>query len=147
MFIYFYLFFDFMHMSSWNLLIFLEQCNILSLVYLSQFTVNSEKLLFFKEFLERSLLPTVPRLGFYIWSILFFLPFKSCLCTYLYKYSIIPILTSRSLLQGVERTQMFLKSLGRYGPTPFLWPLYGGEINQAFCRYVTSYDSVYSQQS
>lgn len=38
---------------------------------------------------------------------------------------------------GVERTQRFLSSLGRYGNTPFLWPMYGtGELPQCFCRYV-----------
>ena len=36
--IYFYLFFYFMHMSIWDLVIFLEQCNILSLVYLNTLT-------------------------------------------------------------------------------------------------------------
>lgn len=37
--------------------------------------------------------------------------------------------------KGLEKTSRFLKSVGRYGPSPFLWPLYGGEINQAFCRW------------
>lgn len=38
---------------------------------------------------------------------------------------------------GVERTQRFLSSLGRYGNTPFLWPMYGtGELPQCFCRLV-----------
>lgn len=38
---------------------------------------------------------------------------------------------------GVERTQRFLSSLGRYGNTPFLWPMYGtGELPQCFCRYI-----------
>lgn len=38
-------------------------------------------------------------------------------------------------MEGVERTQRFLNSLGRYGNTPFLWPMYGtGELPQAFCR-------------
>ena len=32
-------------------------------------------------------------------------------------------------------TQDFLRCLGRYGNTPFLFPLYGlGEIPQCFCR-------------
>lgn len=36
---------------------------------------------------------------------------------------------------GVEKTQRFLSSLGRYGNTPFLWPMYGtGELPQCFCR-------------
>ncbi|XP_021937749.1 rab proteins geranylgeranyltransferase component A 1 [Zootermopsis nevadensis] len=38
-------------------------------------------------------------------------------------------------MEGVARTQKFLNSLGRYGNTPFLWPMYGsGEIPQCFCR-------------
>lgn len=37
---------------------------------------------------------------------------------------------------GVEKAQKFLSSLGRYGNTPFLWPMYGsGELPQCFCRY------------
>lgn len=37
--------------------------------------------------------------------------------------------------EGMLRVQKFLQSLGRYGNTPFLWPMYGsGEIPQAFCR-------------
>lgn len=42
---------------------------------------------------------------------------------------------SMPCMEGVERTQRFLNSLGRYGNTPFLWPMYGtGELPQAFCR-------------
>ncbi|XP_067948615.1 rab proteins geranylgeranyltransferase component A 2-like [Watersipora subatra] len=44
---------------------------------------------------------------------------------------------------GMERTRLFINSLGRYGPTPFLWPLYGGEINQAFCRMSAVFGGVY----
>lgn len=40
-------------------------------------------------------------------------------------------------MTGVERAQRFLSSLGRYGNTPFLWPMYGsGELPQCFCRYL-----------
>ena len=43
------------------------------------------------------------------------------------------------LYQGLERTQKFLKSVGRYGNTAFLWSLYGsGELPQSFCRYYLS---------
>lgn len=36
---------------------------------------------------------------------------------------------------GVNRTKHFLNSIGRYGNTPFLWPMYGsGELPQCFCR-------------
>lgn len=43
-------------------------------------------------------------------------------------------------IEGMSRTQKFLLSLGRYGNTPFLWPMYGsGEIPQAFCRYMSAF--------
>ena len=48
---------------------------------------------------------------------------------------------------GVEKAQRFLSSLGRYGSTPFLWPMYGsGELPQCFCRCENTYLSreVYS---
>ncbi|XP_050532576.1 rab proteins geranylgeranyltransferase component A 1 [Daktulosphaira vitifoliae] len=45
---------------------------------------------------------------------------------------------------GVERTQRFLSSLGRYGNTPFLWPMYGtGELPQCFCRLCAVFGGVY----
>lgn len=45
---------------------------------------------------------------------------------------------------GVERTQQFLSSLGRYGNTPFLWPMYGtGELPQCFCRLCAVFGGVY----
>ncbi|KAL8181020.1 UNVERIFIED_CONTAM: hypothetical protein K2H54_044159, partial [Gekko kuhli] len=38
-------------------------------------------------------------------------------------------------IEGLKATQKFLQCLGRYGNTPFLFPLYGqGEIPQCFCR-------------
>lgn len=38
-------------------------------------------------------------------------------------------------LEGIERTERFLNSLGRFGKTPFLFSMYGsGEIAQGFCR-------------
>jgi RAB protein geranylgeranyltransferase component A len=39
--------------------------------------------------------------------------------------------------EALERLLHFSSSLGRYGATPFLYPLYGtSELAQAFCRYV-----------
>jgi RAB protein geranylgeranyltransferase component A len=37
---------------------------------------------------------------------------------------------------GLERTQAFMKSMGRFGKGAYLCTLYGGgsEISQAFCR-------------
>lgn len=44
-----------------------------------------------------------------------------------------------SCRDGVNRTKHFLNSLGRYGNTPFLWPMYGsGELPQCFCRYASN---------
>ena len=38
--------------------------------------------------------------------------------------------------QGLQATQVFINSLGRYGNAPFLFPIFGGgELPQAFCRY------------
>lgn len=38
-------------------------------------------------------------------------------------------------IDGLRATKHFLQCLGRYGNTPFLFPLYGqGEIPQCFCR-------------
>jgi len=50
-------------------------------------------------------------------------------------YAIAMATDNTSCMEGVARTQRFLNSLGRYGNTPFLWPMYGsGEIPQCFCR-------------
>lgn len=47
-----------------------------------------------------------------------------------------------SCRDGVNRTKHFLNSLGRYGNTPFLWPMYGsGELPQCFCRYAPNRSS------
>lgn len=47
-------------------------------------------------------------------------------------------------LQGLKATQSFLQSLGRYGNTPFIWPLYGaGELPQAFCRMCAVFGGLY----
>ncbi|XP_061103532.1 rab proteins geranylgeranyltransferase component A 1 isoform X1 [Conger conger] len=45
---------------------------------------------------------------------------------------------------GLRATQHFLRSLGRYGNTPFLFPLYGmGEIPQCFCRMCAVFGGIY----
>lgn len=45
---------------------------------------------------------------------------------------------------GVLATRRFLESLGRYGNTPFLFPMYGcGEIPQCFCRLCAVFGGVY----
>jgi len=47
-------------------------------------------------------------------------------------------------VQGLKATQNFLQSLGRYGNTPFIWPLYGaGELPQAFCRMCAVFGGLY----
>ncbi|XP_030383465.1 rab proteins geranylgeranyltransferase component A [Scaptodrosophila lebanonensis] len=49
-----------------------------------------------------------------------------------------------SFEEGMERTQRFLRSLGRYGNTPFLFPMYGcGELPQCFCRLCAVYGGIY----
>ncbi|KAK2726092.1 rab proteins geranylgeranyltransferase component A 1-like [Artemia franciscana] len=46
--------------------------------------------------------------------------------------------------EGVERVQKFIKSLGRFGNSPYLWTQYGtGEIPQAFCRLCAVFGGVY----
>ncbi|XP_062592919.1 rab proteins geranylgeranyltransferase component A 2-like [Saccostrea cucullata] len=55
-------------------------------------------------------------------------------------------MTSNSTLtpEGLKRTQKFLHSLGRYGNTAFLWPMYGsGEMPQSFCRMCAVFGGVY----
>ncbi|XP_068060672.1 rab proteins geranylgeranyltransferase component A 1 isoform X2 [Anomalospiza imberbis] len=45
--------------------------------------------------------------------------------------------TESSTLEGLQATKKFLQCLGRYGNTPFLFPLYGqGEIPQCFCSII-----------
>uniref|UniRef100_A0A8D2PUY3 RAE1/2 domain-containing protein n=1 Tax=Zosterops lateralis melanops TaxID=1220523 RepID=A0A8D2PUY3_ZOSLA len=49
-----------------------------------------------------------------------------------------------STLQGLQATRKFLQCLGRYGNTPFLFPLYGqGEIPQCFCRLCAVFGGIY----
>ncbi|KAM9274161.1 rab proteins geranylgeranyltransferase component A 1 isoform 2-T4 [Morus bassanus] len=52
--------------------------------------------------------------------------------------------TDCSTLEGLQATKKFLQCLGRYGNTPFLFPLYGqGEIPQCFCRMCAVFGGVY----
>lgn len=45
---------------------------------------------------------------------------------------------------GVKRVKKFLQSLGRYGNSPFLFPMYGcGEIPQCFCRLCAVFGGIY----
>lgn len=59
-------------------------------------------------------------------------------------YAIAMATSATSTLDGLKATQNFLKSLGRYGNTPFIWPLYGsGEMPQAFCRMCAVFGGLY----
>ncbi|NXI73091.1 RAE2 geranylgeranyltransferase, partial [Anseranas semipalmata] len=52
--------------------------------------------------------------------------------------------TDCSTLEGLQATRKFLQCLGRYGNTPFLFPLYGqGEIPQCFCRMCAVFGGIY----
>ncbi|KAA0720390.1 Rab proteins geranylgeranyltransferase component A 1 [Triplophysa tibetana] len=57
----------------------------------------------------------------------------------------IAIVTQKTLTEvGLKATQHFLRCLGRYGNTPFLFPLYGlGEIPQCFCRMCAVFGGIY----
>ncbi|XP_063413091.1 rab proteins geranylgeranyltransferase component A-like [Mytilus trossulus] len=57
----------------------------------------------------------------------------------------IAMATSETLTpEGLAKTKKFLHSLGRYGNTAFLWPLYGcGELPQGFCRMCAVFGGVY----
>uniref|UniRef100_A0A8D8Y315 Rab proteins geranylgeranyltransferase component A n=3 Tax=Cacopsylla melanoneura TaxID=428564 RepID=A0A8D8Y315_9HEMI len=59
-------------------------------------------------------------------------------------YAIAMSSTSTPCMEAVDRTKRFLASLGRYGNTPFLHPMYGsGELPQCFCRLCAVYGGVY----
>ncbi|NXN54757.1 RAE2 geranylgeranyltransferase, partial [Rynchops niger] len=52
--------------------------------------------------------------------------------------------TDCNALEGLQATKKFLQCLGRYGNTPFLFPLYGqGEIPQCFCRLCAVFGGIY----
>lgn len=49
-----------------------------------------------------------------------------------------------SCSDGVNNVKRFLKSLGRYGNTSFLFPMYGcGEVPQCFCRLSAVFGGIY----
>jgi RAB protein geranylgeranyltransferase component A len=51
------------------------------------------------------------------------------------RHSIAMAPDSATTLEGLQATQVFINSLGRYGNAPFLFPIFGGgELPQAFCR-------------
>ncbi|XP_036917773.1 rab proteins geranylgeranyltransferase component A 1 [Sturnira hondurensis] len=52
--------------------------------------------------------------------------------------------TASSTIDGLTATKNFLHCLGRYGNTPFLFPLYGqGELPQCFCRMCAVFGGIY----
>lgn len=51
-------------------------------------------------------------------------------------------------MDGVKNVERFLSSLGRFGNTPFLFPMYGnGEIPQCFCRLCAVFGGIYCLSS
>lgn len=59
-------------------------------------------------------------------------------------YSIAMVTKETRTEDGLKATQHFLRCLGRYGNTPFLFPLYGlGEIPQCFCRMSAVFGGIY----
>ncbi|XP_066437563.1 rab proteins geranylgeranyltransferase component A 1 isoform X2 [Eleutherodactylus coqui] len=58
--------------------------------------------------------------------------------------SIAMVSDSTNTLDGLKATQHFLRCLGRYGNTPFLFHMYGlGEIPQCFCRMSAVFGGIY----
>ncbi|XP_037008483.2 rab proteins geranylgeranyltransferase component A 2 [Artibeus jamaicensis] len=52
--------------------------------------------------------------------------------------------SSCTTIDGLKATKNFLRCLGRFGNTPFLFPLYGqGEIPQCFCRMCAVFGGIY----
>uniref|UniRef100_A0A8C3VJW3 Rab proteins geranylgeranyltransferase component A n=1 Tax=Catagonus wagneri TaxID=51154 RepID=A0A8C3VJW3_9CETA len=52
--------------------------------------------------------------------------------------------SSCTTLDGLKATKNFLQCLGRFGNTPFLFPLYGqGEMPQCFCRMCAVFGGIY----
>lgn len=59
-------------------------------------------------------------------------------------HSIAMAQSSCTTVDGLEATKNFLRCLGRFGNTPFLFPLYGqGEIPQCFCRMCAVFGGIY----
>lgn len=45
---------------------------------------------------------------------------------------------------GLQRIRYYISSLERYGPSPFLYPMYGSsELAQAYCRVSAVYGSTF----
>lgn len=60
------------------------------------------------------------------------------------QHAIAMVTEAATTMEGLEATQKFLLSLGRYGNTAFLWPLYGsGELLQCFCRMCAVFGGIY----
>ncbi|XP_046723538.1 rab proteins geranylgeranyltransferase component A 1 isoform X3 [Silurus meridionalis] len=63
---------------------------------------------------------------------------------YFILHSIAMVSQDAPVNNGLKATQHFLRCLGRYGNTPFLFPLYGvGEIPQCFCRMCAVFGGIY----
>ncbi|XP_053329046.1 rab proteins geranylgeranyltransferase component A 1 [Spea bombifrons] len=55
--------------------------------------------------------------------------------------------TTTKTVDGLKATQHFLRCLGCYGNTPFLFPMYGlGELPQCFCRMCAVFGGIYCLQ-
>ncbi|XP_053402003.1 rab proteins geranylgeranyltransferase component A 2-like isoform X2 [Mercenaria mercenaria] len=75
-----------------------------------------------------------------------FLAYKKLTPTikYYIQHSIAMATESMTTKEGLEKMKKFLRSLGRYGNTAFLWSLYGsGELPQSFCRMCAVFGGVY----
>jgi RAB protein geranylgeranyltransferase component A len=60
------------------------------------------------------------------------------------QHAIAMVTDQATTIEGLQSTQKFLQSLGRYGNTAFLWPLYGsGELPQCFCRLCAVFGGIY----
>ncbi|CAF97265.1 unnamed protein product, partial [Tetraodon nigroviridis] len=63
---------------------------------------------------------------------------------YFILYSIAMVTEDTPAEEGLACTRNFLQCLGRYGNTPFLFPVYGlGEIPQCFCRMCAVFGGIY----
>ncbi|XP_041359846.1 rab proteins geranylgeranyltransferase component A-like [Gigantopelta aegis] len=63
------------------------------------------------------------------------------------QHSIAMVTDEVSTEEGMKKMKRFLVSLGRYGNTAFLFPLYGsGELPQAFCRLCAVFGGTYCLQ-
>lgn len=59
-------------------------------------------------------------------------------------HAIAMVTPTTTTVPGLKATKEFLQSLGRYGNSPFIWPIYGiGELPQAFCRMCAVFGGIY----